>query len=326
MNALTISEKKVLNNLSQVLDWDVKLGDKLAEIIGTSCETGTPVNAVSANKILTLTGVVIDGETVTVNNPAVAGTDVYEFVTDAAKSKTVPTNIAVDIAANATKASCVLTMDPQPTSGDTVTIGAKTYIFVPVGTANAVGEVSIGADLAGAKTALVAAINGTDGVNSPHPLVSAGAFAANACTITALIGGTVGNVIGTTETFTAVTNIFAAVTLTSGANCSAANAIIALIAATVAHDTQGVTGSAGAGTTLVLTADVAGAIGNAVIIGKVMANATFAGGATLLSGGIDGTVAIGTKFLMDASYLYVCLNGNTTADANWRRISVGVAY
>jgi hypothetical protein len=326
MDNLTAAEKKILNNISQVLDSGVKLGDKIAEIIGLSGEVGTPVNAVAAKETLTLTGVVVHGETVTINNPAVAGTDVYEFLTDEAQTKTEVTNIAVDITASAVKASCVLTMDTQPTAGDTLTIGEKTYIFVPVGTANGVGEISIGADLAGAQAALVAAINGTDGVNAAHPSIIAGAFNANASIISALIGGTIGNLIATTETFTAVTNVFASATLTLGADCTAANAIIALVAAITANDTQGATGTDGDGDTLVLTADVAGIVGNAIVIGETMANATFTAGATHLSGGIDGTVAEGTKFMMDESYLYICLNGNTTAGTNWRRILIGNAY
>lgn len=320
MDQLTTAEKKLLNNLTQVHDPEVKLGDKLAEMIGLVGEEGTPVNAVAASKVLTLTGVVIDGEKVTI------GSDVYEFVTDAAKTKTTPTNIAVDIAASAVKASGTLTMDTKPIAGDTLTIGTKTYIFVPVGTANADGEISIGATLAAAKLAVVAAINGADGINDAHPLVSAGAFIADACTITAFIGGVIGNAIPTTETFTAGTNIFAAVTLGSGADCSAANAITALVSAITTHDTAGVGAVDGAGDTVVLTADIAGVIGNAISIAETLVNGSFAGAATKLSGGIDGTVAAGTKFLMDASYLYVCLAGNTTSQTNWRRVSIGSAY
>jgi hypothetical protein len=326
MENLTTHEKKVLNNLSQTHDYDVKLGDILAAMIGLTGESGTPVNAVAAKETLTITGVVKDGETLTINNPVVTGMDVYEFVTDAAKTKTAPTNIAVDIAAKATKASVTLTMDTQPIAGNTVTIGSKTYIFVPVGTNNHEGEIPVGADLAGAQAAFMAAINGTDGVNAAHPLVSAEAFVANVCRISAFIGGTVGNAIVSTETFTAVTNVFSAATLTLGADCSAADAITALVAAITASDTQGVSGADGAGDTLVITADTAGIVGNGIIIGESMTNATFTEGATKLSGGIDGTVAVGTKFMTDELYLYVCLSGNTTAQANWRRISVGNVY
>lgn len=320
MNELTALELKILNSISQRLNPTVTLGNTLNEIIGCVGETGTPVNAVAATEILTISGVCVDGETLTI------GADVYELLADAAQSKTVPTHIAVDIAAKTTNAVGTLTIAAQPTSGDTFTIGNKTYIFVPVGTANAVGEISIGADLAAAQLAIVAAINGTDGVNAPHPAVTAAAFAANACTITALVGGTVGNAIVTTETFTAGTNVFAAATLTTGADCTAANATTLIVAAITASDTQGVGAVKGTGSTVVLTADTAGVVGNAITVSGTMANASFPAGVTKLSGGVDGTVAVGTKFMVDETYLYTCLNGNTKSGKNWRRVSLGSAY
>ena len=318
MEQLTATEQKFLNNLGVVGNQRIKLGDILAAMIAQNGEEGTPVNAVAATGTLTLTGVVKDGEKVTI------GTDVYEFLTDAAQTKTAPTNIAVNIAASATKSSGTLTMDTQPTAGDTVTIGTKTYIFVPVGTANADGEVSIGADLAEAQAALVAAINGADEVNDAHPLVTAAAFAADDCVITALIGGTLNNTVATTETFTAATNVFAGATLALGTDCPAADAVTALVAAIVASDTQGVGATDGAGDTVVLTADTAGALANSIATTETMANGAF--GTATLTGGVDGTVASGTKFMMDETYLYVCIDGNTVAENNWRRISLGAAY
>jgi len=327
MEHLTAAELKVINNSTRELDSAVSLGTIIQNIIDNLTSEGTPVNAVNAGKILTIADVVIDGETVTINNPVIAGANVYEFLTDVAQSKSATTNIAVNIEASATKASRTLTVDTQPTSGNTMTVGTKVYTFVPVGTANADGEISIGADLATAKLAIVAAINGTDSVNDPHPLVSAGAFGANdACILTALLGGSAGTAIATTETFTAETNIFAGATLAGGADCSAQNAVTALVAAITASDTQGVGAVDGDGDTVELTADTAGTAGNDIVIGKVMANATFAGGATKLSGGVDGTVGLLGDTEVDASYLYVCTADNTVSDKNWRRISVGAAY
>lgn len=320
MNNLTTIEKKVLNNVSRTLNPQVSLGDKLDEILSASGSSGTPVNAVAATGTLTVSGVSVDGETITI------GTDVYEFLADAAQTKTAPTNIAINITANTVNASGTLTVDTQPISGDTFTIGAKTYIFVPVGTANGIGEISIGIDLAGAKTAIVAAINGTDGVNTPHPTVSAAAFVVNASVLTALIGGTIGNTIATTETFTAITNIFSAATLGSGTDCSIVDTIFTLLETITASDTQGVGATDGVGDTVILTADIAGASGNTIIIGETMANAVFTAAAVLLTGGVDGTVATGMQFLMDASYLYVSPTGNTVSEANWRRVSIGTVY
>lgn len=331
MDALTTKQVGYLNYLNTRTK-AMGFGTKIQEIITalntqiTGIVEGTPVNAANAGKILTIAGVVKDGETVTINNPATTGTDVYEFLADAAQTKTAPTNIAVDIESHTTKASRTLTLDTQPVSGNTMTIGTKVFTFVPVGTATADGEISVGADLAGAQAALVAAVNGTDGINDPHPLASAGDFAGNFCIFTALVGGVAGDSVATTETFTAETNIFAGGTLAGGADCSATNAVTELVAAFTASDTQGVGAVDGNGDTVELTADLAGVIGNAIIIGKVMANATFAGGATLLSGGVNATLGALGDTQIDNTYLYHCVAANTIADKNWRRFSLGAAY
>lgn len=326
MDNLTADEKRIFDYSTQEIDTTMKVGTKMQEIIDVLPEPGTPVNAINATKSLAVTGVVIDGETVTFNNPVIAGTDVYEFVADVAKTKTAATNIAVDIGASTVKATDNLTIDTQPTSGDTMTIGTKEYIFVPAGTANADGEISIGTSLATAQANIVAAINGTDEVNDPHPLAKAGAFAVNVSAITALVGGVTGNNIATTETFTAGSNIFSAVKLASGADCTAANAITALVAAITASDTQGIGAVDGNGDTIDLTADVAGIAGNSVTLAKTMANGAFAGGATELSGGVNGIVGKEGKLMIDDTYLYVCMADNTIAGQNWRRISIGNVY
>ena len=93
MNALTAKELRILNGMTRVHDSSFKLGDKLSEIIGAVGESGTPVNAVAATDIFLISGVVIDGETLTINNPAIPGTDVYEFLTDTAQTKTTTTKI-----------------------------------------------------------------------------------------------------------------------------------------------------------------------------------------------------------------------------------------
>lgn len=320
MTRLTVKEIDQLNKINTKTK-AMKLGDRLSEM---EVAAATPVNAVNAGKVLTASGVVVDGETLTINNPAIAGTDVYEFLADTAQTKTAPANIAVDITANTTKAARVLTVDTNPTATNTMTIGTKVFTFVA--NADADGEIEIGTDVAATQVNIVAAINGADEINDPHPLVSAADFNTNACTITALVGGVAGNAIPTTETFTAGTNIFAGATLTGGADCSAANAITALVAAITAHDTQGVGAADGDGDTVNLTADVAGVIGNAIAIAESMANGAFAGAATVLSGGVNGTVGSLNQVMVDASYVYRCVADNTTAGKNWRRVSLGSAF
>lgn len=284
-------------------------------------ETATPVNAVAATGTLTLTGVAVDGETVDI------GDDRYELCADTAQSLTAGSDFAADITSYATKAQGTLTVDTQPTSGDTFTIGTKTYTIVPDGTANADGEVSRGTNLATAQANIVAAINGTDGHNVAHTQVSAAAFAANASVITAQVGGTAGNSIATTETFTAGTNVFDAATLgttTAGTDCSAANAVTALVASVTANDTQGVGAADGAGDTVVLTADTKGVAANSIATTEAMANASF--GAGTLTGGVDGTVGDQWECKVNASYIYVCIAAQTISGTNWRRVSLGSAY
>jgi hypothetical protein len=288
---------------------------------------GTAVNAVNASKALTVSGVVIDGETVTIDNPLRLKTDVYEFLADTAQTKTSPTNKAVDITASTTKSTGTLTVPTQPTAGDTMTIGTTVYTFIADNGTLAGGKIKVGADLAGAKLNIVAAINGTDGKNTPNPKVSASAFAANICTLTALVGGVAGDAIATTETFTAVGNVFGAGTLTSGADCSAQNAVTALVAAITASDTQGVGAVDSTGGVVTLTSDIAGKKGNDIVVGETMVHGAFAGGATKLSGGVDGTDSPKDTLMIDSSYLYVCVvDDNNTSGKSWRRISLGTAF
>lgn len=285
---------------------------------------GTPVNGVAAQGTLTISGVVIDGQTVTI------GSDVYEFCADAAQSLTGGSDFAADIEASATKSQGTLTVDTQPTAGDTMTVGATTYTVVPAGTANAAGEIDRGADLAAAQVNIVAAINGTDGYNSANASASAAAFGGNASVITALIGGVAGDSIASTETFTAGTNVFDAATLgttTAGVDCVAANAVTALVTSVTANDTAGVGAADGAGDTVVLTADTKGVAGNSIATTEAMANGAF-DAATLgtTTAGVDGTTGDQWDILVDASYLYVAVAAQTIADANWRRITLGAAY
>jgi hypothetical protein len=282
---------------------------------------GTAVNAVAAGGTLTVGGVALDGDYIEI------GDDTYEFAADDALTVTVG-NIAVDISVASTytaKSQGTLTITDQPTSGNTMTIGVgagqKEYTFVPDGTANADGEVSVGTDLPTAQANIVAAINGTDSVSTAHTQVTAAAFAANDCVISAIIAGAAGDTIATTETFTAGTNVFDGAgtlgTTQAGSDCSAADAVTALVSAITASDTEGVGAADGALDTVVLTADTAGTAANCIVtLADNMTNGTFAAG-TLL-GGIDGTVGLTGDILFNATNLYTLTTDNTVVDANWK--------
>ena len=316
-----VTTAKILNaNVTLAkLESSVQTSLGLADTAVQSFDNATPVNAVAASGVLTISGVAIDGETVTI------GDDSYEFAADVAQS--ISEDFAIDITSYTTASQGTLTVDTQPTNGDTMTIGSKAFTFVPNGTANADGEVSIGTDLATAQANIVAAINGSDGHNVASTVASAAAFATNDSVITALVGGVAGDSIATTETFTAGTNVFDAATLgttTAGADCTAANAVTAVVASITTNDTQGVGAAEGAGDTVDLTADTKGVAGNSIATTEAMANGSF--GAATLESGVNGTVGTTGEINWDTSYLYVCTNTNTIADDNWRRISLGSAY
>lgn len=281
-------------------------------------EEATPVNGVASQGTLTVSGVVIDGETCTV------GTDIYEFCTDVAQSVTAG-NVAVDITGGATASAGLLTVAVQPISGDTMTIGTKVFTFVTNDTANADGEISVGDDLAEAKTNIVDAINGDDGWNVASTFVTAGDFTVNDCVITALVAGTSGDLIDSTETFDNVGNIFDATTLgteVAGVDCIAGTAITALVGADV-----GTTYSLadGAGDTVVATASAGGEAGDLIASTETMANGVW--DATTLgttTAGVDATVGAKGAIKFDSTNVYVCtaLTAITTTTATWKKLTL----
>jgi len=323
MNNLTNSELKIMNNITMVHDLDVRLGDKFQEVINNISpdwieniiKEGTPENAESAEAILTISGVVIDGETVIVGN------DVFEFAADE-ESTVSEGHLPIGISGDVVGSYNSLTMDTQPTSGDTVKIGDKTYIFVPIGTDTADGEVSIGANLGEAQVNLVAAINGTDGISLPHPLVSIDDFTSDVATVTALVGGVSGNLIETIETFTALTNIFSNGTLENGVDCTAGKAAIALANAITNLGTEGIVGAVGTNVNTVEMVAPIGAAGNGIPVSTTMANASFGVDVDFMSGGKDGTIASGIQFMIDDTNIYVSIGENTVTGTNWRKIAL----
>lgn len=313
---LTSVERRVLNNVSMEQNANVKLGDIISEILD-NVQPGTPVNAAYAAAALEVVGI-SHGETLTI------GDDIYE-VTAHEDAVVAEGHIAIPVYDISTPATGTLTMAAQPTAGDTITIGEKTYIFVPNGTDTADGEVSIGVDLAGAQAALVAAVNGTDEFNSQNEDVKMAAFIADVATLEAIVAGVQGNTITTTETFTSASNLFSGLTLTTGADCSTADALTAIAAAVTDNDTQGVAAAVHA-TDDIVTFSALGEDANAIEVSTTMANASFPVGTTALSGGANATEADSIKLMIDEDYLYVCTAPNTISGSNWRRISLGNVY
>jgi hypothetical protein len=220
-----------------------------------------------------------------------------------------------------TEASRTLVVAHQPVSGEKLTLGSTVFTFVPVGTDTAAGEISIGTDLAEAQANIIAAINGTDEFNDPHPTVDISEFDENdTATVSALLGGTVGNGIVCTDTLSGSGDGFTGATLAGGVDCTNTAAATALVGIVVMNDTQGVTATDEGGGVVKFEAEEAGAAGNDIVVGETMPNAAFAGGATALSGGVDGDEVFDGRLMVDDSYLYVYMG------TDWRRISLGSAY
>ena len=223
------------------------------------------VGGVASQGTLTLSGVVIEGETFTI------GADVYEIDSDGVVSGT---NIAADVSASVGYADGTVTVDTQPSIGESFTIGNTVYLVTADGTAAVAGEVDEGTDLADFKVNLTAALEGTDGYNVVHALIDASAWATHVLTITAKIGGIVGNASPYTLATTSVAggNTVSGALLTGGTDCTAPNAVTALVAAEVASGTEAVTAVDGAGDTVVVTANFGGVAGDLIALAKTGAN------------------------------------------------------
>lgn len=77
---------------------------------------------------------------------------------------------------------------------------------------------------------------------------------------------------------------------------------------------------------ITITAIVKGVAGNAFAKTESSSHLDWDGVGAVMTGGVDGTVGIANKMLVDATYLYHAVSANTIADANWRRIALGSAY
>ena len=306
-----------LDNINTMFGISPELRKAFGEAGNLAVPFLNPVNAAASGGTLTINGVVIDGETVTI------GADTYEFAADVALSVTAG-RIPVDINAVSTKAQGKLTIALQPAAGEKLVIGTKTYTFVALGNAALDGDIDIGADAAAARLAIVAAINGKDGINTAHPLVSAADFVVNDCVITAFVGGAVGDAIPTTEDMAGAGNEFDGVDLgatTAGVDCTKGDARTALVAAITASGTEPFGAAAGAVDTMVLTADTLGMAFNDTALAAVGANMVW--GAALTAGGVDGTPGFAGAVCADAGFIYICTTTDSTNQSNnWERVAI----
>lgn len=114
-------------------------------------------------------------------------------------------------------ATGTLSIATQPAAADTITIsqGDVTEVYTFVEVAEDDFDVVLGIDVDATQVALAAVIN------DHSALVSAGAFAANASTITAKVKGVIGDTIATVTDLTDETDGFAAATLGNGVDGTA---------------------------------------------------------------------------------------------------------
>jgi len=114
-----------------------------------------------------------------------------------------------------TAATGMVDLAANPTSGDTLTIGATTYTFVAAGSANAAGDVAIGGTMATTLTNLMNAVNNT-GTSGVDTFDNGGAANADAsitsindgqAVVTALAAGVGGNAYALSGTFANTDNV-----------------------------------------------------------------------------------------------------------------------
>ncbi len=135
----------------------------------------------------------------------------------------------------AVKAQGKLTLQNQPSVGETITLGTKTYSFVASLVTNTDGQIVIGATVAATRANIMAAVNlsGLPGsqyasATSLNGDVEATSTSGNDIFFTAKIGGTAGNSIASTSTLVAP-NTFDAATLgtyRAGAAASDADSVL----------------------------------------------------------------------------------------------------
>ena len=280
-----------------------------------------PVNAVAAAGLLTLTGTVLDGETITI------GSQVFEIDNNSAVSGT---NVAIDVSSYTVKAKGTLTVtgaSPQIADGFTITLGTKTYTFKNTLTATE-GQIKIGASDTATLVNAVSALNhtGTPGTDyycaAAHPTVFGFSSDATHLIVQARNPGVAGNSIVSTKSGSPIAwDNTTLGTTTAGVDCTAANAKTALIAQITSGSTV-VAATAGTGTTVLITLLIKGAAGNSVVPFSTTLTHGSVDAATLGTAvaGVNGTVGQAFELRADATNIYMAIAANTIVDANWRKL------
>lgn len=133
---------------------------------------------------------------------------------------------------------------------------------------------------------------------------------------------TIGTRVYEFDTNSSVTSGRVAVDVSGGVTPSMAATALALA---ITEDTSAVvsaTVQTEEATATDVVALVEGVVGNSIALAETCTNGAWAGGAVLLSGGVDGTVGEAGEVRITGSYLYYTPTANTIADDNWVRATL----
>lgn len=277
----------------------------------------SPANPKKASKVLSITGVVSDTQTVTI------GTNVYEFDINDTFTES---RIQVDVADLRNEATGTLTFEGVPVVADTVTLGsgddAEVYEFVAAAE-DITDPTNIPVVLGTTLTADNAVTKLAEAINKNSALVTA-AFdiVDDVVGISAIVKGTAGNSIAVAETCTNATFGAEVTTLAGGLDTiTAANAVTALVSAINANETL-VTATDNEDGTMTLEYNTVGTAGNDVVIGETLANGAWANAATKLSGGQYGTPCQEDNTLVYVSpYYYKCVTPGNRDVVAWKKFT-----
>jgi len=305
-------------------------------------KTLTPVNAVASEAKLTSSGAMVpaehaesvltsSGANAAEDDTVTIGATVYTFKDD-------PTGIAfaVDVGTDLTTSMANLVKAINLTGTPDTEYGAGTTIN-PIAWATASDATTM---------TLQVKIPGDES----NAAVTEASDAAFTWTGADFANGTNAGVTSDAATVTIGTRVYTAVDELSETAMTAANAIVDqilyggdeatlldnLLVTIDAGATEGTNYSTGTvvnadvesgantNTTQIISALVAGVIGDTIAIACTWANTAwdavdFMGTETA---GVDGTVGSKGQIEWDASYMYVCILANTTADANWERAGI----
>lgn len=260
------------------------------------------------------------------------------------------------------KSSGVITSTANglPTADDTIVVGDETYTFVSALSAEptVANEVLIGADGEATLGNLADAINGDEdgeGVGYSEGTVanadvSAGIPASSdadfVLTVSAIVPGEDGDLLDLTEDADNIT-VSGTGTLASGVDPVVDEILIGLDTnATLLNVKKAINNEAGEGTNystgtvvnadvscgtvaenaVVLSALIKGVIGDDIEVAEGSTHLSFGEDVTALEDGVDGTPGTKGDKVFTSTYEYTCIDDNTIADANWRRVSLGTAY